>query len=369
MMKISDSRSFPGFPRYLTAFVAMVACMVSYGQQNVSSDDQLPLFDLDEVEVLYSPTDFAPAFDLKSPEISYYDVPELPNGDLVLALEFMDRYRETLIPGRVKWSGMLHLPVVDGEERPWLKWLCLYFYDDKMYGYDPTPQMTYDQRFLVPIRYEDRKNPEALYRFAVNWVEMAFPEREEEYYLYELDDPTDPDSFGQEIIETIHIPAGRVEGFLSSHKDKEPNELVRLVYEHSEVPNPGTGTAAKYGEAENVGKAKFTWDDFVKGFTEFEDYIEQAAALLKPRWTQRVRFHYERQFLFWDIDARSRGLLFNIGTRVFIYSPKWGVWRTNATIYDLDYPDTLHTKLEYPGVQEVVRVEFVNQEVEQITGG
>ena len=31
---------------------------------------------------------------------------------------------------------------------------------------------TYDQRFLVPIQYEDRKNSEVLYRFAANWVEM-----------------------------------------------------------------------------------------------------------------------------------------------------------------------------------------------------
>ncbi len=337
-------------------------------QQNVTNESQLPLFDLDEVEVLYSPTDFSPVFDSESPQLSYYDVPELPNGDLILALEFMDRYRETLVPGKVKWSGMLFLPVIDGEERPWLKWLCLYYYNDKMYGYDPSPRMTYDQRFEVPIRYEDRKNPEALYRFASNWVEMAYPEREEEYYLYELDDPTDPDSMGQEIIDTIYIPPGRIDSILSSHKGMDPKDLVKLVYEHSEVPNPGTGAPLEYGDAKNMGKEKWSWDMLIKGVTEYEDYISQAAALLKPRWTQRVRFHYEKQFLFWDIDARSRGLLFNIGTKVFVYSPKWGVWRTDATIYDLDNPDMLHTKLEYPGVATVSRVEFVNTASEDITG-
>ncbi len=366
MKKITNTHCTFVWPKVIFVIFALFSICSAWGQQNVIAEDQLPLFDLDEVEVLYSPTDFAPTFAEDSPEMSYYDVPALPHGDLVLALEFMDRYRETQVPGSVKWSGMLYMPVIDGEERPWLKWLCLYYYNDKMYGYDPTPQMSYNQRFLVPIQYEDRKNPEVLYRFAANWVEIAFPEWEEEYYLYELDDPTDPDSFGQEIIETIFIPAGRIEGFLSSHKDRDPKDLVRLIYEYSEMPNQGAGTASQYGEAKNVGKSQFTWDSFIKGITEYEDYIDQAAVLLKPRWTQRVRFHYEKGFLFWDINARSRGLLFNIGTKVFIYSPRWGVWRTSATIYDLDYPETLHTKLHYPGVEEVIRVEFINKEVKDI---
>ncbi len=348
---------------FLTA--VLLAAVSTFAQQNRSRDDQLPLFELDEVEVIYSPTDFAPSFGGDAPQLSYYEVPSLPGGDLILALEFMDRYRDTLVPGRVKWAGMLLFPVIDGEERKLMKWLCLYYYNDKMYGYDPSGKFDEEKRFFIPIKYEDRRNQDVLFRFATNFVEDVFPERDEEYYYVETSDPTDPDAYFEETWDTITIPAGRIDGFLTSHKGKEPRDLVRIVYEHSEIPNPGMGSRATMGEPEKVGKKKFTWASFIEEFKAPDDQLDLAAELLKPRWTQRVRFIYENKLLFWDIKARSRGLLFNIGTKIYTYSPKWGVWRTKATIYDLEDRKALAAKLEYPGVSKVLDVEFITPEVEE----
>ena len=330
-------------------------------------DSRLPLFEMEEMEVLYSPTDFSPSFKGDSPQLSYFDIPTLPHGDLIVALEFMDRYRDTLVPGQVKWAGMVHFPVIDGRERWYLKWICLYFYDDRMYGFDPGPEAEWQRRFTVPIRYEDRRNPDALYRFASNYVETAFPETQEEYYYVETADPTDPDASFEEVWETIDIPAGRIDGFLSSHKGKEAKDLVRIVYEHSEMPNPGTGTEAAMGKAKGVGRKPFTWAGFFADLTAYTDHIEQAADMLKPRWAQPVKFHYDNKFLFWDIKARSSGLLFNIGTRIYTYSPRYGVWRTTATIYVVEDLDVLASQPGYPGVEKVKSVEFINRD-EDIAG-
>ncbi len=330
-------------------------------------DDQLPLFDLEEMEVIYSPTDLSPSFRGDAPQMSYYDVPDLPGGDLILALEFMDRYRETLIPGRVKWAGMLVFPVIDGNERKLMKWLCLYYYDDKMYGYDPSGKFDDEKRFYIPIRYEDRKNPQVLFRFASNFVDEVFPAREQEVYYVETEDPSDPDAMFEEVYDTIDIPAGRIDGFLTSHKGKTPEELVRIVYEHSELPNPGTGSKGVYGKAEDVGQEYMDWKRMFQ-MSYSDDHIERASKLLKPRWTQRVKFVYETNFLFWDMDARQFGLLFNIGTRLYTYSPEWGVWRTQATIYDLENMESLVAKLEYPGIEKVSRVEFMSIDGKAILG-
>ncbi len=344
--------------RSLIVFIAILALspVVLCAQE----DERLPLFELDEVEVLYSPTDFSPSFKGDSPQLSYFDIPTLPHGELIVALEFMDRYRDTLVPGKVKWAGMLHFPVIDGYERWHLKWICLYYYNDRMYGFDSGPEAEWQRRFNVPIRYEDRKNPDALYRFAENYVETAFPEQQEEYYYVETMDPTDPTADFEEIWETIDIPAGRIAGFFKSHKGKEPKELVRIIYEYSEAPNPGAGSAPAMGKAKGVGRKPFTWSGFFEELTAYSSHVEQAAEMLKPRWAQPVKFHYTNKFLFWDIKAKANALLFNVGTRIYTYSPRYGVWRTKATIYDLEDLDTLHTKLEYPGVGGVSRVEFVS---------
>ena len=355
--------------KYWPVVLGVLATSLSGAQSGKVRDDQLPLFDLEEVEVIYNPTDFAPSFSGDMPQFTYYEAPKLPNGDLVLALEFMDRYRDTLIPGDIKWAGMLLFPVIDGHERKLLKWLCLYFYNDTMYGYDPNGYYDYDRRFYIPIQFEDRKNQDVLFRFASNFVADVFPAREEEVYFVEEPDPEDEEGVVQEFYETIESPAGRIEGFLNSHKGKEPKELVRIVYEHSENPNPGTGTKAALGKPMEEETRKFSWADLLRPRTGHEDHLRQAEMLLKPRWTQQVKFHYEKDFLFWDLNARSRGLLFNIGPHVYTYSPKWGVWRTKATIYDLDNLELFASKLEYPGVEKVLRLEFIPPDLEDVVLG
>ncbi|MEX0325382.1 MAG: hypothetical protein AB3N33_04770 [Puniceicoccaceae bacterium] len=329
-------------------------------RDDISEDD--PLFDLEEFVVNYHPENFAPAFRVKSPQFTYYEQPKLERGDLVLALEFMDRYRESLIPGQYKWACMLHFPVIDGEERPHLKWLCLYFYNDRMFGYDPGAEYESDRRFFVPISYEDRMKSDVLFQFASSYVEEVFPERTEEIIIYEDMVLDDEEEYGytEETWETIDIPAGRIDGVLQSQKGKRPEELVRLIYRYGEDPNPGRDAESAFGKAEDVGKEKFSWSDYWDELTGYYDNIEVASEMLAPRWTQKLYFHYTKDlWILPDYHGKASALAFNIGTRVYVYSPKYGVWKTDATIHDLSDREAFADKMKYPGLKEIDRVEFI----------
>jgi hypothetical protein len=345
----------------LTLALFLAALAPVGAQTDPAKDENTPLFDFEEFVVNYHPTDFAPAFRVENPQFTYYESPQLDRGELILALEFMDRYREGVIPGQHKWSGMLHFPVVDGEDRMHLKWLCLYFYNDRMFGYDPSSEYKSDRRFFVPISYENRLDKDVLFQFASSYVESIYPAREDEIYLYENEvDPYDPDSGFTEVIETIYIDAGRIAPVLSSQKGKDAKQLVRLIYQYGVDPNPDAGTTVAFGPPEDFGKSEFSWAAVGEELLGYKDNIEIARQLLAPRWSQKIYFHYTRDlWILPDQEAKVSALLFNIGTRLYVYSPKYGVWRTGATINDLAQRERLTAKLKYPGINEIDRVEFV----------
>lgn len=342
------------------SFLGFAVMLTAQSREEISEND--PLFELEEFVVNYHPEGFAPAFRVKSPQLAYYEQPPLERGELIMALEFMDRYRESLVPGDHKWAGMLHFPVIDGQERSHLKWLCLYFYGDRMFGYDPSAQYESDRRFFVPISYADRMDEKVLFQFATSYVERVFPERSEEILIYEDMVTGEEDEYGytEETWETIDIPAGRIDGVLLSQRGKKPEELVRLIYRYGEEPNPGRNSTAAFGPAEDVGKEKFTWSSYWEDLTAQPDNIEIASQMLAPRWSQKLYFHYTKDlWILPDYRGKASALAFNIGTRIYVYSPKYGVWRTDATIEDLSDRENFASKLQYPGLKEIDRVEFI----------
>jgi hypothetical protein len=327
--------------------------------QAAAVQEDLPLFEMDGVEVVYSDTRFAPEYSAAVPTFSYYDAPTLPRGELILALEFMDRYRESPVPGAVKWAGILHFPLLDGFERPHIKWLCLYFYDDRMFGYDPSARYEYERRFAVPIPYEDRLKPAVLLQFAESYVESVFPEGFDEVYIEESFDPDDPDGDFCGGGEYYDIPAGRIAPVFSSQQGLQPKDLVRLIYQYSEDPNPRPDADPVMGSGPRAPRAPFSWKALWQEIGTAPDHFETARLLVAPRWGQKVVFHYSsRPFFFMRKAATQEALLFNINTRVFAYHPQFGVWRTDATVHDLAEVDTFYAKLRFPGISQIDRVEF-----------
>lgn len=344
---------------------------------------------MEEYEVIYNQTDFdfEPQFNFQSPNFTYYNVPELPKGELILALDFIDRYRQATIPGKHKWAGLLTFPMIDGQERHMIKWLCLYMYDDIMYGYDPTPRdeeasrivtttvlgpmtvfddmnmnMELNRRFVVPVQYKDRTNRDVLFKFAESYVESISPMIEEELIF-------DSFAYGDENYSDmmLEIPVGRIAGILSSHRGKEPEELVRLVYQFYQEPNPGMSADPTLGPDDDF--MRISWDINIDlslenlnkelGGLKIHDHIALAKALIAPRWSQKVRFHYKKGLLIWNLDNISSVLLFNIGNKLYAYSPYYGVWKTQAHASHLEDLDQLKTRLQYPGIENVDRIELI----------
>ena len=351
-----------GFRLALVALLGMAASL-SAREGNGRGDD-LPLFDFEAFIVDYHPTDLAPGFRVESPQFTYFEQPELERGELILALEFMDRYRESLVPGEYKWAGMLHFPVIDGQERPFFKWLCLYFYNGQMFGYDPGAAYESERRFIVPIRYENRMDPSVLFQFAESYVEEVFPARTEEVLIYEealsFGDEEESSDIPEEYWETIDIPAGRIASILPSGKGKDPQELVRLIYRYAEEPNPGMTAVGAFGPAEEFGKTRLSWKISWKEMFAQPDYLDVAQQLLAPRWSQKLYFHYTNDlWILPDYHGKASALAFNIGTRIYVYAPRYGVWRTDAALADLEDPEALALKLRYPGLDVIDRVEFL----------
>jgi len=347
------------------SFLVLLAAALPASAQKADTAPESPIFEMDEVTVFHSPTDFNPTFSKEVPQLSYYDVPDLPRGDLILALEFFDRYRDEAIPGKTKWCGLLHFPIVDGYDRSYLKWLCLYVYNDRMFGYDPSALKEYERRFALPIPVEDRARPEVLFKFAESYVESIFPGGQDEFYTEEYIELGDGEmGYTEGEYEYIFVDPGRIAPVLTSERGKKPEELVRLIMQYGEEPNPQSTAEARMGRAKDVAKTPFTWDAFWEELGGGPDPLEIAAELVKPRWCQVTRFHYVKdRFILGEKEMSIRVLLFNIGQRIYAYSPKYGVWKTKATLNDIDNIDRLANLMQYPGIQSIARVEFVAQAV------
>ena len=367
--------------------MALLAVPASSAPIKTFDFSELPVIDLEEFEVIHNRVDFSPSFSYQSPNFSYFDVPELPHGDLILALEFIDRYRQSMVPGEHKWAGLLNFPMIDGNERRINKWLCLYMYDGVMYGYDPTPrdeaasrivtstimgpmtvsqdqnlQTEWNRRFVVPVTFEERTNPSVLYRFAESYVETVASETEDYFNSTEIFDES---GYMEEF--AIITPAARIAPIVSSQKGREPEDLVKLVYQFYQQPNPGMLSDGSMGPDDNYLRIDLTFGLDLSGETvkkelggfKVHDYIDLAQQLVAPRWSQKVTFHYKQGFLFWDLSNTSSILLFNVGNRLFAYSPRYGVWKTDAHAAHLADIDLLKTKLKYPGIENVERIELI----------
>ena len=370
--------------------VSLLALLLANGGYSAMKSidfTELPVIDLGGFEGIYNRVDFTPSFSFQSPKFAYFDVPELPKGELIMALDFIDRYRQATVPGEHKWAGLLTFPMIDSQERHLIKWLCLYMYDDVMYGYDPTPrdeaasrimtttilgpmvvandpnmQLEFNRRFVVPIRYEERTNHSVLYRFAESYIQSVSPESEDFFNATEFFDES---GYMEEF--AILTPEARIAPIVSSQKGKEPEELVRLVYQFIQEPNPGRLNDPTMGP--NDDYLRFTWDfgldlsgENIKkelGGFKVHDYIDLAKKLVAPRWSQKVTFHYKKDFLFWDLYNKSSILLFNIGNKLYAYSPRYGVWKTDAIASHLEDPALLKTKLKYPGIEHVDSIELI----------
>jgi hypothetical protein len=337
------------------------ACCL-FSQESLNSDD-LPLFELDEYEVLHSETDFAPAFTKETPAFNYFDIPELPNGDLIIALEFMDQYRDTRVPGNIKWAGILTFPVIDGYENEWLKFICLYLYDDRMFGFDASAAKESDRRFAVPIQFNDRTNREVLFRFAESFVESVYPGGEQEIWIEELvESGVDEEGNGIEQMdgyyETLTIDPGRIAPVLPSQKGLSERELVKMIYQYLE-PNPNPAQEAELGKPERFDKEPFSWSSFTAELSP-PDYIRTAAEMVMPRWYAIARLYHDKKILgLFDAEGRHRVLLFNIGLRIYAYDHRAGVWRTRAQLDDLKDLEALPAKLNYPGIKTISKVELL----------
>lgn len=355
---------------YRRFFLCCASCM-AFGfllnplldAQEFNGNEELPLFELSEFEVVHSETDFAPEFTRETPRFNYFNIPELPNGDLIIALEFMDQYRDARVPGNIKWAGILSFPVIDGYERAWLKFICLYLYEDRMFGFDASAATESNRRFAVPIQFNDRTNREVLFRFAESFVERVYPGGEQEIWIEELgESDVDAEDNGIEYTdgyyEAFTIDPGRIAPVLPSQKGLSEQELVKLIYQYLE-PNPNPVQEAEFGKPEGVGKKPFTWASF-KADLQPPDYIRTAAEMVVPRWYAIARLYHDKKILgLFDSEGRHRVLLFNIGLRIYAYDHRAGVWRTRAVLNDLKDLETLPAKLVYPGIKTISKVELL----------
>ncbi len=337
------------------------------------------VFDLDELEVVGKDVERPEiVFKVDSPQLAYYTPPELPKGEVILALDFIDRYKEAKVPGPVKWAAIISFPWVDGRDRGYTEWLCLYLWSGTLYGFSPTAKFDSQMRFAVPIPFDRKTNPEELYALASEFVEEISPADVEVVYR---EDPSSsaesfappPDGFVDPSqaasmdampqlepvieVEYIDIPAGRIEGWRSFDKGKKREELVSLVYLYEKDPNPdqvtsgAMGPDAEYKEANSFWKKNFTFD-----FSPSKDPYEIARELLQPRWCLKATLLYEKDVLFFkDVDHKAEVLLFAVGRPIFAYHPRYGVWRTDATL-DMIAEGRGSDMITYPGVKKPMRV-------------
>jgi hypothetical protein len=326
-----------------------------------SQADDLPLFEMEEFDVLTSATNFSPEFSSTVPAFSLYEQQSLPRGDLIMAIHFVDQYRESEIPGPVKWIGILHFPILDGYERAHLKWLCLYAYGDRMFGYDPSPLRENLRHFDVPIPVDERLNPKFHIRFAHGYVDAAYGEDYVDWIADEMDDFEDSEDMPDSGISGYNIPAGRIAAVLASQFGRDPDELVRLVYQYVEDPNPNPAASGEFIAMDAGGGGKGSIGSFFKDLTTpAPDPLETARQLLAPRWSQRVNAHLTRYpFFFMKTTSVEQVLVFNVSTRIFAYHPIHGVWRTDATTDDLAEPSRFLSKIKIPGDVKTNRAEFV----------
>ena len=313
------------------------------------------------VETERGPT--APRFGVPTPSFAYYELDELENGSMIYALEFMDRYRELPVPGAVKWAGILHFPWVDGYGRGTLQYICLYIYDDRMYGYNPSGDFDSQERFYVPLRFQDRMDPERLCQLASTFVDDLSPSHEVELVVPVVDESFSDEGESvyaeYEEYEYVEIPAGRIAGFMPSDRGLEPRELVHMVYQ---MKGETVSTApVEIGKTPREPQKGLKFGRLFNQPMGVQRDFLVARKLLEPRWAQRVIINYEKDTLFFgEVTRKRQVLLFNIGRSIYAYYPRFGIWKTEARLDDIMTPGAANGKVSYPGGAEETRIQFLS---------
>ncbi len=331
------------------------------------------VFDLDPREVYAQKLEQPDlVFKVESPRLTYYEPPELPRGELILALDFIDRYREAAVPGEIKWAALVNFPWVDGYEGKHIQWLCLYLWDGTIYGFNPTAEYDLEMRFVYPVPFEKREDRAELYAMAQQYVERISPEDMQIIYLEDIYGPqeftTDPETGELDVtgedysneVEYIDIPAGRIEGWLPSHKGKDNLELVTMPYQFIENPNENRTELGVMGPSEQYQEDHSFWNKHFSFKIEPRDKpFETARELLKPRWSCRAVLYYEKDVLFFkDVNHKAEVLLFNIGPSIWAYHTRYGVWKTKATVAMLS-EGRGSDMITYPGIEKPNRVQLM----------
>jgi hypothetical protein len=350
-----------------TAVLALAALTVMAEEMPKTEGE---VFDLDPREVYAQKLEQPDlVFKVESPRMAYYEPPELPRGELILALDFIDRYREEAVPGEVKWAAIVTFPWVDGYEGKHIQWLCLYLWNGTIYGFNPTAEYDSEMRFVYPVPFEKREDRVELFAMAEQYVERISPEDMQVIYMEDIYGPqefeTDPetgeltysDEYYSNDVEYIDIPAGRIEGWLPSHQGKKDLELVTMPYQFIENPNKNQTIAGTMGPSEQYQEDNSFWNKhFSFKIEKREEPFDTARELLKPRWSCRAVLHYEKDVLFFkDVNHKAEVLLFNIGSSIWAYHTRYGVWKTKATVAMLSEGRGANM-ITYPGIEEPERV-------------
>jgi len=231
----------------------------------------------------------------------------------------------------------------------------------------------------LPISVDRKTDPEELYSMASNYVDEISPADVQVIYMEELygssdaysssgsgfDDPSggfsDPmeDMDYSTEVEYLDIPAGRIEGWRPIDKGKKREELVSVVYQFIKDPNPDSVASGAMGPDEQYIEANKFWKkNFSFDFSPSPHPFETARELLKPRWSMIAILHYEKNILFFkDVNHKAEVLLFNIGQAIFAYHPRYGIWRTEATIFMIA-EGRGSDLITYPGVEKPMRVQL-----------
>lgn len=355
--------------RILLVGFATIAAIAKISAEDMPKTEG-EIFDLDPREVYTQKLERPDlVFKVDSPRLAYFEPPELPRGELILALDFIDRYRDAPVPGSLKWAALINFPWVDGYERRHIQWLCLYLWNDTIFGYNPTAEYDREMRFVFPVPFEKREDRGELFSMAQQYVEQISPADVEVIYLEDIYGPqeisTDPEtgeiSFtGQDYtgeVEYIDIPPGRIEGWRLFDKGKPDLELVTMPYQFLEDPNETPTESGAMGPSEQFKEDNSFWNKhFSFKFERVEDPYKVARELLKPRWSCKAELHYEKDVLFFrDVNHKAEVLLFNIGTSIWAYHKRYGVWRTKATTTMLA-DGRGSDMITYPGIEKPKRV-------------
>lgn len=289
----------------------------------------------------------APNFRLQSPSFAYQNQPELPNGGLILALNFIDGYRELDVPGSEKWAGILQVPYFDARERFRYAWVVTYAYADGLWGYLPEAPTRALARFKLPLAVDQRFDLEKLAEIVgvmIQKITEEWPQSPISGWQSDDDDGMDYD------YDDWDPMYGRIGG-VGDAAGLPPEELVRYIYQYS-GDALGGAVGSRYGPPEDLERRRFSFRDLFTTYPPETRHLSIAKKLLEPRWSLalKVEVTLPRPLPFLPHGKRTHNILFfAVGNRLLAYSPSIGVWMQNASADSITSSQALIDAMVLPG--------------------